>query len=439
MAFFRKIVCSAVLLAAVSAGGAHAATLTSGKDDALVQGALQCTRHFPRYEREFSIPTHLLSAIASTESGRYHNGLKIMLPWPWTVTNGTNGQYYDTKAQAIAAVKRLQAQGIKNIDVGCMQVNLGHHGDAFANLDDAFDPASNIAYAASFLRQLYDDSHAWKTAATHYHSKTPSLGGKYISKVYDHWYGIIQKLREARLAVPNSTVAALNDMKKPAARPVQIAKLEPYPQQGQPQAKIYTPPHFKSISVTKVQDDKSVPQSISYAKRDVSKASIIVLNNAPQQTPADNGPVVVQPAAAPAMSLPAEAAAVPATPAVAPPVAPAQMTPAITVTPKDEARAPAAPAPEVTASAAITPTQPTAPPSAAAVTAQVSAPLSTVEQAAVMPVSGLVNTALQETQVAFVPPSQPAEVVNPAQVDYSARRALEPLPEKSGPRFIFSE
>ncbi|NBO18251.1 MAG: hypothetical protein EBV03_03310 [Proteobacteria bacterium] len=427
MAFFRNILMGAALLSALAAGSAQAATLSSAKDDALVEGALQCTRHFPRYEREYGIPTHLLSAIASTESGRYHNGLKIMLPWPWTVTNGTNGQYYDTKEQAIAAVNRLRAAGIKNIDVGCMQVNLQHHGDAFANLEQAFEPASNIAYAATFLRRLYDDSHAWKTAASNYHSKTPSLGNKYIGRVYDHWYGIIQKLREARLAVPGSSVAALNEMKKPNQQA--SAKLEPYPAQGEAQAKVYTPPHFKTIKVSQAQDNATVPQALTYTRRQVDKDGIIVVNNSlPVQN--NTGPAVVAPAAAPPVSVPASA----------PAIAPATMTPAITVTPKDEARV-AAPAQAVTASAALTPTQPTAAPAPVQVTASVSAPLNTVTQAAVMPVSGLVNTALRETQVAYVA-QQPTPAPIPAAepVDYQARRPLEaPEPARAGPRFIFSE
>ena len=37
-------------------------------------------------------------------------------------------------AAAIAAVTRLRARGIRNIDVGCMQVNLHYHGQHFETL-----------------------------------------------------------------------------------------------------------------------------------------------------------------------------------------------------------------------------------------------------------------------------------------------------------------
>src|SRR5579871_5842432 len=102
--------------------------------DPLIEGAKLCTSHLPRYEREYGIPTHLLSAIASTESGRYHEGLKLKLPWPWTINAEGKGYFFKNKEDAIAAVKKLRSHGIQKIDVGCMQVNLYHHPDAFSSL-----------------------------------------------------------------------------------------------------------------------------------------------------------------------------------------------------------------------------------------------------------------------------------------------------------------
>src|ERR1700759_3968520 len=117
---------------------ALAAAPKAEASDALVEGAKLCTKQLPRYEREFGIPTHLLSAIASTESGRYHEGLKIKLPWPWTINAEGKGYMFDSKEQAIAAVKKLHARGVQSIDVGCMQVNLYHHPNAFTLLEQAF-------------------------------------------------------------------------------------------------------------------------------------------------------------------------------------------------------------------------------------------------------------------------------------------------------------
>ena len=95
--------------------------------DPMIEGARQCTQYFPAEEQKNAIPAHLLAAIASTESGRWHNGMGLALPWPWTINVEGKGYYFDTKAQAIAKVAALQRQGVRSIDVGCMQVSLLHH------------------------------------------------------------------------------------------------------------------------------------------------------------------------------------------------------------------------------------------------------------------------------------------------------------------------
>lgn len=64
------------------------------------------------------------------------------------------GRYFATKEEAVRAVKKLQAQGVKSIDVGCMQINLAYHGDAFDSIEDALDPETNVTYGAKFLLQF---------------------------------------------------------------------------------------------------------------------------------------------------------------------------------------------------------------------------------------------------------------------------------------------
>jgi hypothetical protein len=182
--------------------------------DLMIEGAKHCTRQLPRYERQYGIPTHLLSAIASTESGRYHKGLNIKVPWPWTINADGAGYYLDSKSEAIAMVRKLQSRGVKSIDVGCMQVNLMHHPMAFGSLEEAFDPEHNVAYAASFLRSIYQEESSWKKAAAFYHSRTPSRGGEYVGHVYNSWYSIVDKLRMAQVEVPSSSLTAMNDMKR---------------------------------------------------------------------------------------------------------------------------------------------------------------------------------------------------------------------------------
>jgi hypothetical protein len=169
----------ALVCAAALTGALAAAPLTSAaaKDEA---GA--CLGLIKSAEKSQAIPEGLLKAIGFTESGRVTaDGRRV--PWPWTVNADGQGYYFETKKDAIAFVQQLQARGVSVIDVGCMQVDLYYHPDAFASLDAAFDPATNVAYAAKFLNELKGETGDWGVATQYYHSRNPYLGQAYAGRV----------------------------------------------------------------------------------------------------------------------------------------------------------------------------------------------------------------------------------------------------------------
>lgn len=166
--------------------------------DPLIEGARQCTQQFPVQERAQGIPTHLLAAISSTESGRWHKQLGMALPWPWTINVEGKGYYFDTKAEAVAQTAAFMRKGYRSIDVGCMQVNLKHHPKAFSDLNSAFEPATNVAYAATFLRTNYNDLGDWIKATAAYHSRTSVLGRQYLARIEKSWNSIVTKVAQAR-------------------------------------------------------------------------------------------------------------------------------------------------------------------------------------------------------------------------------------------------
>ena len=166
--------------------------------DPLVEGARQCTQQFPTQESRNGIPTHLLAAISSTESGRWHDGLGLALPWPWTINVEGKGYYFDSKAEAIAKTRAHMAQGARSLDIGCLQVNLKHHPNAFRNLEEAFDPAHNVAYGAKFLRSNYDELGDWIKATAAYHSRTNQRGNAYLARIEKAWNRIVGKVAAAR-------------------------------------------------------------------------------------------------------------------------------------------------------------------------------------------------------------------------------------------------
>lgn len=146
-----------------------------------------CAAETSSAERSYGIPSQLLDAISLVESGRYDAESRAVLAWPWTVMAEGEGRYFPTKAEAVAEVKKLKARGVKNIDVGCMQVNLMYHGNGFSSLEDAFEPSSNVGYAARFLKGLYASTNHWPTAASYYHSQTPHLAAIYRDKLMKVW------------------------------------------------------------------------------------------------------------------------------------------------------------------------------------------------------------------------------------------------------------
>lgn len=142
-----------------------------------------CRAATQRAERQAALPAHLLAAIGRVESGRRDRLSGDFGPWPWTVNAEGEGFFFDSKAQAVAAVRDMQGRGLRSIDVGCMQVNLMHHPDAFTSLEAAFDPVTNAAYAAKFLQQLQKQTGSWPRATAMYHSANPEIGADYQAKV----------------------------------------------------------------------------------------------------------------------------------------------------------------------------------------------------------------------------------------------------------------
>lgn len=176
-----------------------------------------------KYERKSAIPPHLLSALASVESGHYSAAHKANVAWPWTVMAEGKGQFFPTKQAAVKAVKAMQARGVKSIDVGCMQINLKWHGDAFDSLEEAFDPAKNVAYAASFLKSLKRELGSWVQAAGAYHSREPHKNRPYRARVVTAWETI-------RLAEKNGS-----SLLKSGVKPMELAGISTASAQAEPE------------------------------------------------------------------------------------------------------------------------------------------------------------------------------------------------------------
>ena len=201
------------------------------------------------------VDRHLMLAISRVESGLT----------PWVINAEGAGQRFATKAEAMARVAELQAAGVTSIDVGCMQVNLRWHPDAFAGLAQAFDPYVNADYAARFLRRLRIETGSWTLAAVRYHSAAPE-----------------------RQAIYGCAVQAEFDrLRRTGARPCV------YRPEGRPDAVAVTRPAPASVSPAVVSPAVVSPAGVSPAVVSPAVVSPTVVS------PTVVSPTVVSPALAP--------------------------------------------------------------------------------------------------------------------------------------------
>lgn len=172
------------LLLAGSVARAEPAKSTAEPSGWTIEQSAQCKTAIAAAESGRGTLPGLLLAIAKAESGRPIPPLPGLQPWPWAVNANGAAYYFDSKNAAVAWVTQAVARGVSQIDVGCMQINLQSHPDAFASIEQAFDPAANADYAARFMNRLHTDASGnWFDAVGYYHSRTPALAADYRARV----------------------------------------------------------------------------------------------------------------------------------------------------------------------------------------------------------------------------------------------------------------
>lgn len=168
-----------------------------------------CSDMVDRTEHQLHLPVRLLHSIALVESGRLDPSSGRFAPWPWTINVDGTGYFFEDKATAIAAVQGLEAIGVSSIDIGCLQINLKYHPAAFASLDAAFEPSSNVSYGGRFLFSLYRSMQSWPKATAAYHSMDADRGSDYVRRVAVFWPSLKQETNA--VALPASTVASASN------------------------------------------------------------------------------------------------------------------------------------------------------------------------------------------------------------------------------------
>lgn len=129
-------------------------------------------------EKEHGIPSGLLAAIASVESG-----LK-----PYAIGVLGKSVKANSKEEAKQIIKEYLAKDITNIDICIMQINWRWHSKEFGqDLDNMLNPSQNIMYAAQLLKSLHVKHQSWQKAVRYYHSAKDEYHRKYSKAVLVSW------------------------------------------------------------------------------------------------------------------------------------------------------------------------------------------------------------------------------------------------------------
>jgi hypothetical protein len=180
-----------------------AALLTAAPSRAQpVEDRLACEAAIAAQEPGSGLPPGLLRAIAHVESGKWDAQLQRSAPWPWAFNAEGTSHLATGKEDAVHRVRRLLAQGVRSVDVGCMQINLRHHPQAFATLEEGFDPQRNVAYAIRLLHELHRRHGDWPAAIMRYHSGTVQRGEAYARRVNLAWAGAMPPRAAPSFAPP---------------------------------------------------------------------------------------------------------------------------------------------------------------------------------------------------------------------------------------------
>lgn len=123
----------------------------------------------------------VLAALALGESGR--NGRY----WPWTINFEGRPYYFNERSEAVNFARNLLKKGELGFDVGLMQVHWRWNSVRFESIDEALDPVANIRAADQIIQEHFRAVGSMESAIGRYHSKTPTLKNKYLSRYSSHF------------------------------------------------------------------------------------------------------------------------------------------------------------------------------------------------------------------------------------------------------------
>lgn len=134
------------------------------RSTAATVGSGVCEREIQAAAAKYGVPEGILYSVGLTETGRKGSLSAYAM-------NVEGKAYFPPSRQAaMTTFYDAKRQGMKLIDIGCMQINHYFHGENFSSPEEMFDPKRNVEYAAKFLRNLHDKHETWTMAVARYHA-----------------------------------------------------------------------------------------------------------------------------------------------------------------------------------------------------------------------------------------------------------------------------
>lgn len=129
----------------------------------------------------------LLYAVALAESQKVVDGQ--VRPWPWALNIQGKGYFFDTREEAEDYLAKTIARGVKNVDIGPLQINYNWHGHRINEPNELFDLATAVRVGADILAEALGSApHDKVLAVGRYHNwKDEYRARQYGTKVLKYF------------------------------------------------------------------------------------------------------------------------------------------------------------------------------------------------------------------------------------------------------------
>jgi len=142
----------------------------------------------------------LLYAITLEESGTLDSNGEILRPWPYQLHVNGKTLRFDTRKEAAQRIEQWETAGIRNYDIGPLQINRRWHGHRVDHPSDLLNVSRSLHLAAYLLAETLQVSGSDK-----------ELGiGRYRSWREDEARAYAKRIQDIRIQLPEYSNALIN-------------------------------------------------------------------------------------------------------------------------------------------------------------------------------------------------------------------------------------